>query len=107
MRFLFLSKVLACVAILGAALLPAVARAQTTDRAEQKKQMAEVVDTKKFKKPGPYTIGVAAGYMPSPESPAKRMITWERVWTGLPAVVLVIRNLLAPGCVLSGPCARC
>ena len=63
MRFLFLSKVLACVAILGAALLPAVAGAQTTDRAEQKKQMAEVVDTKKFKKPGPYTIGVAAGYM--------------------------------------------
>ena len=40
--------------------------------------------------------------MPSPESPANRMITWDRVWTGLPAVVLVIGNLLAPGCVLSG-----
>jgi len=63
MRLLFLSKALACVAVLSAALLPAAAGAQTTDRALQKKQMAEVVDTKKFKKPGPYTIGVAAGYM--------------------------------------------
>jgi ribose transport system substrate-binding protein len=45
-----------------AALLPWQAAAQT-DRALQKKQMAEVVNTAKFKKPGPYTIGVAAGYM--------------------------------------------
>jgi ABC-type sugar transport system substrate-binding protein len=41
---------------------PLVALAQT-DRALQKKQMAETVNTAKFKKPGPYTIGVAAGYM--------------------------------------------
>ena len=45
-----------------ALLLSSAASAQT-DRALQKKQMAEVVDTSKFKKPGPYTIGVAAGYM--------------------------------------------
>jgi ribose transport system substrate-binding protein len=45
-----------------ASLLPFGAAAQT-DRALQKKQMAEVVSTAKFKKPGPYTIGVAAGYM--------------------------------------------
>ena len=51
---------LACVLAL---LLASAASAQTTDRALQKKQMAEVVDTTKFKKPGPYTIGVAAGYM--------------------------------------------
>ena len=39
--------------------------------------------------------------MPSPESPANRMITWDSVWTGLPAVVLVIGNLLAPGACCS------
>ena len=39
-------------------LTPLAARAQTTDRAAQKKQMAETVDTAKFKKAGPYTIGV-------------------------------------------------
>ena len=51
-------------AALGAAslLAPSDAHAQA-DRALQKKQMAETVDTAKFKKPGPYTIGVAAGYM--------------------------------------------
>lgn len=63
MRFHFLSKALACAAVVGVSLLPVAVGAQTTDRALQKKQMAEVVDTKKFKKPGPYTIGVAAGYM--------------------------------------------
>ena len=45
-------------------LAPLTAQAKaTTDRAMQKKQMAETVDTAKFKKAGPYTIGVAAGYM--------------------------------------------
>ena len=44
-------------------LAPLTASAQQADRATQKKQMAEMVDTSKFKKPGPYTIGVAAGYM--------------------------------------------
>ena len=44
-------------------LAPLTAHAQPADRATQKKQMAETVDTSKFKKPGPYTIGVAAGYM--------------------------------------------
>ncbi len=63
MRFLSLAKALAGAALAGAALLPTAASAQTTDRALQKKQMAEVVDTAKFKKAGPYTIGVAAGYM--------------------------------------------
>ena len=43
-------------------LAPLRAFAQT-DRALQKQQMAETVDTAKFKKSGPYTIGVAAGYM--------------------------------------------
>ena len=66
MKFLSLSRALVGAALLGAglaaSLAPVVANAQT-DRALQKKQMAEVVDTKKFKKPGPYTIGVAAGYM--------------------------------------------
>jgi ABC-type sugar transport system substrate-binding protein len=54
------------VAFGGAAslLAPLAARAQATvDRSTQKKQMAETVDTAKFKKAGPYTIGVAAGYM--------------------------------------------
>jgi len=56
-------SVLAAAALGAAALLaPSVAVAQT-DRALQKKQMAETVDTSRFKKPGPYTIGVAAGYM--------------------------------------------
>ena len=45
-----------------AALLPAVAPAQT-DRALQERQMQEDVDTSKFKKPGPYTVGVSAGYL--------------------------------------------
>lgn len=45
-----------------ALLMPTMLRAQT-DRAAQTKQMAEMVNTTKFKKPGPYTIGVAAGYM--------------------------------------------
>ena len=67
MKMLSVSKVLACGALLGAGLMsafaPIPASAQPADRALQKKQMAEVVDTKKFKKPGPYTIGVAAGYM--------------------------------------------
>ena len=45
MRFLFLSKALAVAAVLGVALLPTAASAQTIDRALQKKQMAEVVDT--------------------------------------------------------------
>ena len=67
MRFLFPSRVFTRSALLGAAMLtallaPGAAIAQT-DRALQKKQMAETVDTKKFKKAGPYTIGVAAGYM--------------------------------------------
>ena len=43
-------------------LAPRMAYAQT-DRATQQKQIAETVDTAKFKKAGPYTIGVAAGYM--------------------------------------------
>ena len=67
MNMLSLSKVLACGALVGAGLMstlaPLSASAQSTDRALQKRQMAEVVDTRKFKKPGPYTIGVAAGYM--------------------------------------------
>ena len=45
------------------ALLPRRRRAHRPTGALQKKQMAEVVDTTKFKKPGPYTIGVAAGYL--------------------------------------------
>lgn len=51
-------------AALGAAVLmaPLVAVAQT-DRALQQKRMAETVDTSRFKKRGPHTIGVAAGYM--------------------------------------------
>src|SRR5215204_3264874 len=43
-------------------LAPRIALAQS-DRGTQKKQMAETVDTSKFKKAGPYAIGVAAGYM--------------------------------------------
>ena len=68
MRFLFPSRVFTRSALLGAAMLtsallvPGAVIAQT-DRALQKKQMAETVDTKKFKKAGPHTIGVAAGYM--------------------------------------------
>jgi len=59
---------LICGAVLGtvagaAALLAPIEAGAQTDRALQKKQMAETVDTSKFKKPGPYTIGVAAGYM--------------------------------------------
>lgn len=52
------------VAFGGAAslLAPRLAHAQA-DRATQQKQIAEAVDTAKFKKAGPYTIGVAAGYM--------------------------------------------
>lgn len=62
-----LSRTLVCGALLGAAVVaallgPGTALAQT-DRALQTRQMAETVDTRKFKKPGPYTIGVAAGYM--------------------------------------------
>ena len=34
-----------------------------TDRAEQAKQMQETVTTSQFKKPGPYTVGVSAGYL--------------------------------------------
>jgi ribose transport system substrate-binding protein len=68
MRDLSLSRWLCRAALIGAAVaqtllvLPLQANAQT-DRALQKKQMAEVVNTAKFKKPGPYTIGVVAGYM--------------------------------------------
>ncbi len=40
--------------------LPVLAQ---TDRALQKRQMEEDVDTTKFKKPGPYTVGVSAGYL--------------------------------------------
>ena len=43
-----------------ALLLPGVGAAQT-DRALQKKQMAEVVNTAKFKKPGPYTTKMSGG----------------------------------------------
>ncbi len=52
----------AAAAGLAAFALPLPALAQT-DRALQKKQVAEVVNTAKFKKAGPHTIGVAAGYM--------------------------------------------
>lgn len=68
MRFLSWSRSLGRAAFIGAVfgatalLVPAGANAQT-DQALQKKQMAEIVNTSKFKKPGPYTIGVAAGYM--------------------------------------------
>ena len=68
MRVLAWSRSIGCAALFGALigasalLAPTAANAQA-DRATQKKQMAEVVDTTKFKKPGPYTIGVAAGYM--------------------------------------------
>jgi ribose transport system substrate-binding protein len=68
MRVLSSTRSTICSALIGAvvgtaALVgPTVAIAQT-DRALQKKQMAEVVETTKFKKAGPYTIGVAAGYM--------------------------------------------
>lgn len=50
-------------AIMASSLLLCGGALAQTDRALQKKQMAETVDTKKFKKAGPYTIGVAAGYM--------------------------------------------
>jgi ribose transport system substrate-binding protein len=33
------------------------------DRAQQKRQVDETVDTSKFKKPGPYNVGVSAGYL--------------------------------------------
>ena len=46
-----------------AAAVPFTARAQDTDRAEQKKQIAETVTTTRFKKPPPYGVGVAAGYL--------------------------------------------
>jgi ribose transport system substrate-binding protein len=68
MRYLSLSRWLSRAVLVGAAvgqtllIAPLQASAQT-DRALQKKQMAEVVNTSKFKKPGPYIIGVAAGYM--------------------------------------------
>jgi hypothetical protein len=52
-----LSNALACVALLGAALAPMTSSSQTTDRALQKKQMAEVVDTKKFKTDPAHVIG--------------------------------------------------
>ena len=58
-----LVSMLTAAAICAAGIIgPGTAVAQT-DRALQEKQMAEMVDTTKFKKPGPYTIGVAAGYM--------------------------------------------
>ena len=63
MRFLFLSKALRRRGRPGRLRCCRRPASAQTDRALQKKQMAEVVDTKKFKKPGPYTIGVAAGYM--------------------------------------------
>ena len=34
-----------------------------SDRAQQKRQVDETVDTSKFKKPGPYNVGVSAGYL--------------------------------------------
>jgi ABC-type sugar transport system substrate-binding protein len=34
-----------------------------TDRTQQERQMSEDVDTTKFKKAGPYTVGVSAGYL--------------------------------------------
>ena len=46
-----------------AAALPFTARAQSTDRAEQQKQIAETVTTTRFKKAPPYVVGVAAGYL--------------------------------------------
>ena len=68
MRFLSLSRSMGRAALMGAligwtALLAPIDASAQTDRALQKKQIAEMVDTSKFKKPGPYTIGVAAGYM--------------------------------------------
>ena len=58
-----LLSLLAATAIGVAALSTSGAANAQTDRALQKTQMAEMVDTTRFKKPGPYTIGVAAGYM--------------------------------------------
>ncbi|MBX6369854.1 MAG: substrate-binding domain-containing protein [Rhodospirillales bacterium] len=55
--FLLASAASALVATLGGP-----ARAQT-DRAAQERQMNETVDTTKFKKAGPYTVGVSAGYL--------------------------------------------
>ena len=57
-RLAWLSAPLVTAALLAAAPAPA-----QTDRALQRKQIAEVVDTARFKKPGPYTVGVAAGYL--------------------------------------------
>jgi ribose transport system substrate-binding protein len=48
----------------AAALTAYAASAWTqTDRAQQRRQMDETVDTSKFKKPGPYNVGVSAGYL--------------------------------------------
>ena len=45
------------------AALPWPAFAQTAERDAQKKQIAEMVDTSKYKKAPPYVVGVAAGYL--------------------------------------------
>ena len=56
-----LRRVLLLAPVLAA--LPLAATAQTTDRATQTKQIAEIVTTTQFKKAPPYIVGVAAGYM--------------------------------------------
>jgi ABC-type sugar transport system substrate-binding protein len=55
-------KLALCSMVFAAALIGGGAVAQT-NRAEQAKQIQETVTTSQFKKAGPYTVGVSAGYL--------------------------------------------
>ena len=74
-------------------LAPRTALAQT-DRSTQKKQMAETVDTSKFEKAGPYTIGVAAGYMKLGTRRFHELV--ETRWAA-PAPLREIQDAVSPG----------